>query len=235
MAAGNAYRACGPAGRRAERQRFPHRGMPRPDAGAGRDAAAHAVAVARSLHARAHERRAVLRHAGRHRRGDGGRHGQRGRGLEQSTASPRATSCSAPTGWQTHALSDGTGSAQARSGAGAGLDRARRARHAGHDRLHGPARDRAAARRRDGGGVGRLRRGRLGGRPDRQDQGRARRRHRRRAGQVPLRRWTSSASTPASITRAPICRRGSRRPARRASTSISRTSAARCSRRCFRC
>ena len=31
------------------------------------------------------------------------------------------------------------------------------------------------------------------------------------------------------------CRRGSRRPARTASTSISRMSAARCSRRCFRC
>ena len=39
------------------------------------------------------------------------------------------------------------GRAQARSGAGAGLDRARRARHAGHDRLCGPARDRPAASR----------------------------------------------------------------------------------------
>ena len=57
--------ACGAAGRRAERERFPHRGDAGPAAGRGRDAAAHAVAVARSVHARADERRAVLRHAGR--------------------------------------------------------------------------------------------------------------------------------------------------------------------------
>ena len=40
------------------------------------------------------------------------------------------------TGWQTHALSDGAGSAQARSRARPDLDRARRARHARHDRLY---------------------------------------------------------------------------------------------------
>ena len=74
--------AGGAAGRRAEGERFPHRGDARPAAGAGRDAAAHAVAVARSLHARADERCAVLRHAGRHRPGDGGPHRQRGRGVE---------------------------------------------------------------------------------------------------------------------------------------------------------
>ena len=48
------------------------------------------------------------------------------------------------------------GPAQARSGARAGLDRARRARHAGHDRLYGPARDRPAEGGRDRRGVGGL-------------------------------------------------------------------------------
>ena len=91
-------------------------------------------------------------------------------------------------GWQTHVLSDGSGLRKLDPAARAGLDRARRARHAGHDRLH-----RAAARSaqpqggRDGRGLGRLRRGRLGGRADREDQGRARGRHRGRAGQVPIR------------------------------------------------
>ena len=127
------------------------------------------------------------------------------------------------------------GRAQDRSGAGAGLDRARRARHAGHDRLHGPARHRPAAGGRDRGGVGRLRRGRLGGRPDRQDQGRARRRHRRRAGQVPLRGGGARLRRLHRPSRAAIWPGGSRRRARTASTSISRMSAARCSRRCFRC
>ena len=125
--------------------------------------------------------------------------------------------------------------AKDRSGAGAGLDRARRARHAGHDRLHGAARHRASAGGRDRGGVGRVRRRRFAGRPDRQAQGRPRRRHRRRAGQVPLcggRAWLRRLRR---SSRAATCRRGSRRHARRASTSISRMSAARCSRRCFRC
>ena len=45
----------------------------------------------------------------------------------------------------------------------------------------------------------------------------------------------SSASMTASTIAIPIWRRNSRKPARRASTSISRMSAARCSRRCFRC
>ena len=70
-------------------------------------------------------------------------------------------------GWQTHMLSDGVGPAQTRSRARAGLDRARRAWDAGHDRLHGAPGNRPAEGRRDRGGVGRLRRGRLGGRAGR--------------------------------------------------------------------
>ena len=42
-------------------------------------------------------------------------------------------------GWQTHVLSDGSGLRKLDPNARAGLDRARRARHAGHDRLHGAA------------------------------------------------------------------------------------------------
>ena len=73
--------------------RFPHRGIRRADARGGRGAAAHHLAVARSLYARAHERRAVLCAAGADRRRDGRRHGQRGDRVEQSRPSPRATSC----------------------------------------------------------------------------------------------------------------------------------------------
>ena len=64
-----------------------------PTPGRGRGAAAHHLAVARSLYARAHERRAVLCGAGADRRRDGRRHGQRGDRVEQSRLSPRATSC----------------------------------------------------------------------------------------------------------------------------------------------
>ncbi len=139
------------------------------------------------------------------------------------------------TGWQTHAVSSGKGLRKLDPSVRAGLDRTRRARHAGHDRLYGPARDRQAAARRDRGGRGGVRRGRLAGRPDRQDQGRARGRHRRRSATSAATSRTNSASTPVSITVRPISRTGSRPPARTASTSISRTSAARCSRRCSRC
>ena len=91
-------------------------------------------------------------------------------------------------GWQDYALSNGAGLAQARSGGCAGLDRARRPRHAGHDRLCRSARNRPAEARRDGRRCGGLRRGRIGRRADRQDQRMPRGRHRRRRGEVPLRR-----------------------------------------------
>ena len=103
-------------------------------------------------------------------------------------------------GWQTHALSDGSGLRQARPVRRTGVDGARRARHA---RLHGvrrPAGDRQAAGRRDRRGRGRDGPGRVGGRADRADQGRPGRRHRGRAGQVPGADSRSSASTPRSTT-----------------------------------
>ena len=93
--------------------------------------------------------------------------------------------------------------AQARSGGGAGHDGARRARHAGHDGLCRPPRDRPAEGGRDRRGRGGVRRGRLGGRADRQDQGMPRGRDRRRRRQVPLCRRRRSASMPASITARP--------------------------------
>ena len=98
-------------------------------------------------------------------------------------------------------VSDGAGAAQARPGAGADLHRARRARHAGHDRVRRPARHRPAEAGRDGGGLGR-RRARSARWSARSPRSRAAaRRHRRRRGQVPTTWSRSSASTPASTTR----------------------------------
>ena len=136
-----------------------------------------------------------------HRAADGRRHGRRGRRVAQSDNTRSATSSSATAAGRSTRCRVAR-AAQARSGGGAGLDRARRARHAGDDRVCRAARNRPAEARRDGRGGGGLRRGRLGGRADRQDQGLPRGRHRRRRREVPLRRPTSSASMPASTHRA---------------------------------
>ncbi len=127
------------------------------------------------------------------------------------------------------------GPAQDRREGGADLDRAWRARHAGHDRVHGPARHRQAAAGRDGGGCRGLGRGRLGGRPDREDQGRACDRHRRRRREVQIREGRARLRRLRRSSRSRHGGEARRRPVRRASTSISRMSAARCSRRCCRC
>ncbi len=158
----------------------------RADARCGRGAAAHHLAVARSLYARAHERRSVLCGAGADRRRDGRRHGQRGDRLEQSRF------CQGRHRAVARRLADPCdfrrqGPRQDRSEARADLDRGGRARHARHDRLYRAARHRQAAGGRNRGGGGGVRRRRLGGRPDREDQGRARGRHRRRQGQMRLR------------------------------------------------
>ena len=79
---------------------------------------------------------------------------------------------------------------------------------------------------RDGGGVGRLRRGRLGGRADREDQGGARGRHRGRAGQVQIRQGRARLRRMRRSSRSGACREAQSRLPERASTSISRTSAA---------
>ena len=71
-------------GRRAQAIGFSHRGIRAADAGRGPGPVAHHLAVARSLYARADERRAVLCGAGADRRRHGGRHGVRGDRLEQS-------------------------------------------------------------------------------------------------------------------------------------------------------
>ena len=157
-----------------------------PDARRGPGAAAHHLAVARSLYARAHERRPVLCGAGADRRRDGGRHGLRGDRLEQSRLCQGrhravARRLADPCAFRRQGIDAN------RSETCTDLDRHRRARHARHDRLYGTARYRQAASRRDRRGRRGLRRGRLGGRADRQDQGRARGRHRRRQGQMRLR------------------------------------------------
>ena len=182
------------------------RNVPVPTPGAGRGAAAHDLAVARSLYARAHERRAVLCAAGADRRRDGRRHGQRGDRLQQSRL------CQGRHRAVARRLADPCdlrrqGPRQDRSQDRADLDRGRRARHARHDRLHGPARYRQAAGGRDRRRRGGLRRGRLGGRPDRAGS-RARARSASpaaRTNATTSRR--SSASTIASITAIPISRR----------------------------
>ena len=179
---------------------------PVPTPGAGRGPAAHHLAVARSLYARAHERRAVLCAAGADRRRDGRRHGQRGDRVEQSRFRQGRHRAVA------RRLADACdlrrqGPGQNRSEDRADLDRGRRARHARHDGLYRPARYRQAAGGRDRRRRGGFRRGRLGRRPDREDQGRTRGRHRRRQGQVRLRQEANSASTIASITAIRIWRR----------------------------
>ena len=198
--------------------------MPQP--GAGRSAAAHPVAVARSLHARPHERCAVLRQAGRDRRGDGRRHRERGGRVQQRPASPTATSCSAtPAGRRMRSrtaqglrkLDPAVAPISTALGV---LGMPGMTAYTGLLEIGKPQAG------RDRGGRGRVRRGRLAGRADRQDQGRARGRHRRRAATSAATSRTSSASTTASIIARPTSRSGSRPPARTASTSISRMSAA---------
>ena len=184
---GQARRSGVPSGRRAQTNRLPHRGICRADA--RRRARCCCARIWLSLDPYMRGRMSdgpSYATAGADRRRDGGRHRQRGRRpptirrfAKGDIVLSRARLAD-PRGLRR------AGARQDRSGARAGLDRARRARHARHDRLYGPARHRPAAGRRDRGGCGGLRRGRLGGRPDRQDQGRARGRHRRRQGQVRL-------------------------------------------------
>ena len=200
----------------------------------GRGAHAHALSLARSLHARPHERGEVLCDAGRGRAADGRRHGRGDRRVAPSGLSRSAISCVGRGGWQDYALSSGAGCASSIRRRRR-LDRARRARHAGDDRLCRPARDRPAEAGRDRGGCGGLGRGRLGGRADRQDQRVPRGRDRRRRRQVPLRRRRARLRCLRRSSRAAISRSSSRPRVRTASTSISRMSAAPCSRRCGRC
>ena len=103
------------------------------------------------------------------------------------------------------------------------------------DRLCGSARNRPAEARRNRRARGGLRRGRLGGRADRQDQGMPCRRHRRRRREMPLRRRRARLRRLHRSSRARFCRAARSRLSARGSTSISRMSAAPCSKRCGRC
>ena len=217
----------------ADARELPSRGGAAARARRRRDPLPHDLPLARPLHARPHERGAVLREAGRDRRGHGRRHGRAGRPL-----AARGLRRGRPRG-RPRRLAElrdfrGRRSGKNRSGAGADLDRARRARHARPDRLRRPARDRQAPGRRDPGRGRGLRPGRLGGRPDREDQGLPRGRDRGLEEQMRVRRRASSASMPASTIMPATSPISCAPPARTASTSTGRTSAGGCSRRSFR-
>ena len=223
--------ACAPAQGHGRARGLHDRGRAGAGAGRRRVPRQDRVHLARSRHARLGERRQVLRAAGRHRRGHARLCGRHRRGIQPSRlqdrrcrAGPvrRAAIC--------HLRRPARRQGRHLAGAAAALDR--RARHAGLDGLLRPARGGPAQGRRDGRGVGGVRRGRLDRRADRQDQGLPRGRHRRRARQVPLRHAGARASTPASTTRPAISRPTSRPRRPRASTSTSRTSAARSSTPC---
>ena len=89
-------------------------------------------------------------------------------------------------GWQDYALSDGTGSHQARPADAPPLAGPRGSRYARLYRLHGLARHRPAQSRGDGGRRCRKRCSRFGGGPDRQAQGVPRGRYCRRRREVPF-------------------------------------------------
>ena len=120
---------------------------------------------------------------------------------------------------QRHARRAGVRDRRRRSGAArkidprarAAADVARRARHAGHDRLLRPARRRQAEAGRDRRRLGRGRRGRQAGRPDREDQGLPRGRHRRRRREVRLRRRRARLRRLRSTTRPRTCSDGAAR------------------------
>ena len=202
--------------------------VPVPNARSRPAARARRLSLARSLHARAHARCGLLRRSRRHRRGDDRRHCRRGRGVEPSRLQGRRPR-RGPARLAGVRHRPRPGAAQDRSIGAADLARQQPARHARHDRLLRPLRDRPAQARRDGGGIGGLGRRGPGGGPARQDR---RLPGRRRASPAARRNAptsrTRSGSMRASTTRPRrISPPRSRRPAPTASTSISTTSAGR--------
>ena len=145
-----------------------------------------ALHLGRPVHARPHQRRQVVRRAGRDRRRDGRRRGRQGGRIEQRRASRRATSCRASSAGRN--TRSPTARACARS-----IRRSRPISTAlgvlgmpGLDRLLRPARHRPAQAGRNRRGLRRGGRRGLDRRTDRQDQGLPRRRHRRQRRQSAL-------------------------------------------------
>ncbi len=144
------------------------------------------MAVARSLHARPHERCEILCAACADRGSDGRPDRRRsrrieGRGLRTGRQGARAARLAA----LRHRESQGPD--QDRPETRAGLVLPRPARHARHDGVVRAVRHRPAQGRRDGGRVGGVGRGRQRGRPARENHRLPRGRHRRRQDQVRLR------------------------------------------------
>ena len=203
-------------------------------AGRGPGVAARHLSVARPLYARPDQRRALLCQAGRDRRRHRRPRRRSGRRARAIPASREGEYVFGGYGWQLYSAVDGARAAQARPRRGAALDRARRARHAGLDRLCRSRRYRSAARPAKPSSS-RPPRGRSARWPGKWPSATARGSSASPAAPTnAAMSRRSSASTPASTIARPISARRSTPPARRASTSISRMSAARCSRRCFR-
>ena len=165
------------------------------------------LAVARSLYARADERRAVLCDTGADRRRHGRRHGGRGGRLERSrlrqgrhraVALRLADACAV--GRQGTDAKSIRGSAPVSTALGV-LGMPGMTAYTGLSDIGQPQAG------RDRGGRGGIRRGRLGGRADRQDQGRARGRHRRRRGEMRLRQTRTRLRRLPRSPRRPILRR----------------------------
>ena len=178
---------------------------PDSDAGAGRGAGASSLPVARPLHARAAQRREILRQAAGDRRGDGRRHGRR---VVEASNNPRFKAGDAVVGmggWQLYSLSDGA-TLQGRRRQGdpdPGLSRP--GRHARRHRLVRPEQDHRA-------------------------EDRARRCSFRRR---PARSARSSASSPSSPARgrsaSPAARRNAPTPSRNSATTPASTTSRRIS------
>ena len=147
----------------------------------GRSAPSRRVAVARPLHARTHERSAVLCRAGRDRRGDDGGNPSRASRARAMEFSGRRSG--APeSGWQEFAVVGWQGPRQAAARPAVALAGTRGPGNAGLHGVHRVAGYRQTTSRKHAGGCSGHRCGRLGGRTDCQTQrlpgGRDRRRRR---------------------------------------------------------
>ena len=217
-----------PAGRADPRQ-FRRRRFRHPRTQGRRVPVAHPLDVARSLHARPYGRDQGLRRKRQPGRRHGRRHSRPGREVQESPVQGRRLRRGIFRLAELRSV-EWRHDDEAQSRHGTALDRALRTGHARHDGVVGPDADRQAQARRDRRRLGGIGCGRLGGRPARQAARLPRGGHRRRQGQVRLR------GEGAGLRRLRRLPRGRRQPVQgaagrgnpRASTSISRMSAARC-------